>query len=112
MSALAFENFSFANRKRYDEHALPPLIMSTLEECQDKLHAEVHGLAVALYEYETADTTAEKDAARTAIGNAIADLISRLDLMAQRLGLKSSDIVAKRFNEISEAIGSDVRIPL
>lgn len=44
------------------------------------------------------------------IGDEIADVVLYADLLAQRLGLSLEDVVRRKFNRVSERIGSSVRI--
>lgn len=44
------------------------------------------------------------------IGKELADVVIYADLLAARLGISLGDAVRKKFNEVSERVGSDVRI--
>lgn len=102
MSLLLFENFSYFNRLRCERDYGALLTPQYYQRCARREMAELDA--------EVCRDTDEID--RVAAGKEIADVISYLDLQAQALGLKLSDIVAQKFNEVSDRIGSNVKIPV
>lgn len=56
-------------------------------------------------------TTPAQEEIITAIGKELADAVTYLDLLAARLGLSLADCVRAKFNEVSDRVGSDVRLP-
>lgn len=50
------------------------------------------------------------DELREDIGKEIADVIIYLDILAKQLGLDTGKIVAKKFDEVSRRVGSDLRL--
>ena len=47
---------------------------------------------------------------RKAIEDELADVIIYVDLLARRLGINLGAVVARKFNEVSERVGSPVRL--
>lgn len=47
----------------------------------------------------------------TALGKELADLITYADLLAARLGIDLGQAVALKFNEVSERVNSELRLP-
>lgn len=52
------------------------------------------------------------DEARPLLAKELADVVCYVDLLALQIGVLLGDAVATKFNEISERVGADVRIPL
>lgn len=103
---LTFDNFSFINRKRCDEvfwplDSKPPLHLFALAkgEMLDELELEVA-------------PPYPKEIDVVAVGKEIADVVTYLDLLATRLGLSLGDIVAQKFNEVSDRKQSRIKIPI
>lgn len=109
---LTFAAFSAANRLRCERDFGEPLDASsqytpahwalTVAEEVGEIAAAVLGVA-GLKKRKAHLTVAD-------IGDEIADAVSYLDLLATRLGLDLSTVLAGKFNRVSERIGSDVRI--
>lgn len=102
MSLLLFDNFSHFNRLRCDRDYGGLLTPQYYQRCARREMAEL--------DTEICKNSDEVD--RIAAGKEIGDVIAYLDLEAQALGLKLSDIVAQKFNEVSDRIGSEIKIPL
>lgn len=45
------------------------------------------------------------------IGDELADVVAYLDLLAARLGIDLGGAVARKFNSVSQRVGSDLRLP-
>lgn len=67
----------------------------------DRVWDEILELAHAV---ESHDTTT-KD-----VGKEIADVVTFCDLLATRYGLNLGDLILNKFNEVSERVGSDVKM--
>lgn len=110
MVALTFKEFSEANgarcvesfgRKISDTENAIPFALGVAEEAGEVIGA-VRG-HVGITKRKSA-TTAEE------IGDEIGDLIAYADCLAQSLGLDLETVVARKFNHVSERVGSSVRV--
>lgn len=44
------------------------------------------------------------------VGKELADVVTYVDLLCSRLGLKLEDVLASKFNEVSERVGSSIKL--
>lgn len=99
---LRFSGFAIANRRR----------------CEEAFHALVEwspaewGCALAGEAGETCNLIKKmlrgEDIEVDAIGRELADVVTYADLLAQRLGLSLAECVARKFDEVSIRVGSEV----
>lgn len=120
MSNLTFDNFSYVNRKRsaedfaHDPHDYPVILLAL------KVSAEVGELVQAIAKHEDFISASEwdeheqrYDLLQKQITSEIGDVIAFLDLIAERYARGTlGDIVAQKFNAVSDRIGSDIKIPV
>lgn len=52
----------------------------------------------------------DRDVIIAGIGNELADVVIYADLLATRLGLSLGDCVRNKFNEVSDRVGSDIKL--
>jgi|CXWL01.1.fsa_nt_gi NTP pyrophosphatase (non-canonical NTP hydrolase) len=106
---LTFDNFSFLNEKRCNEsfHHLagydPTLLLAGACEELGEVAKEIK------HEYDN-DLLPELVAER--IGEEVADCITYLDLICTKYGLKLSDVLARKFNAVSDRRNSTIKIPV
>ncbi len=106
---LDLNNFSYLNRKRCDE-VYWPLVDCDLATLKDKINDEMHELHVEIYNCQVWDGCGEEPC--IALGKEIADVVTYLDLLAQRVGLNLSDILVQKFNEVSDRKKTNIKIPV
>lgn len=106
---MTFEELRAANRLRcerdfqrvVDVNLVPSMTLGLTEEA-----GEVAGAVRALL-----GMSGRKLPSLEAVADEISDVVAYADLLATSLGLRLEDIVAAKFNRVSERIGSTVRLP-
>ncbi len=72
------------------------------------LVGEVGECANLIKKVDRGDLSLEE--ARDKIGKEIADIQCYLDLLAMKLGLDLGEVTVKKFNEVSDRIGSEIKL--
>lgn len=109
--SLDFADLARANRERCEasfhrrvarvESSIIAMALGVAEEA-----GEVVGAARALLGI----TKRKSEIAAADVGDELADLVMYSDLLAQCLGLSLEDCIARKFNRVSERVGSPIRL--
>lgn len=107
-----FPRLSEANRKRCPDFGCGEIEDWTYSDWACALAGEVGEMCnivkkLTRGDYETEQQIAE---AKKAIGKELADIVIYAELVAQRFGLTLGNEVVEKFNEVSERIGSKVKL--
>lgn len=97
-SLISFDELRRKNIERCPHYGYP-VEERTPIEWLDRLYDEVLELSHAVESHNKQD-----------IGKEIADVVTFCDLLATRYGFNLGDLVLDKFNEISQRVGSDVRM--
>ena len=98
----------FKNPKGEPAHAEPDGSDWALSAWCNAVCGELGEAANLIKKIERGDFTL--DEAREALGKEFADINTYLDLLAMRAGIDLGDAIVSKFNEVSERVGSTVRI--
>lgn len=110
-STLTFDNFSYLNARRCVEGFGRKLnfdsaVVHTLAAC-----GEVGEMAQEIKRIlDTGSEPTEEQVEK--LMNEVADAITYLDLIPSHLGQKTSDILTRKFNVVSDRIGTKIKIPV
>ncbi len=105
---MTFAEFAAANRKRCEAHferkigadGVLPFTLGVAEEAGEVVGAVRGHLGITKRKSVTAED----------IGDEIGDLIAYADLLVQCFGLSLEDVIRRKFNKVSERIGSEIRL--
>lgn len=103
---MRFQTLRIANRKR-NEESFPMCADWTGTDWATALAGEVGELCNLVKKHRRGDTIKAED-----IGKEIADVIVYADLVAQYFGISLGAYVIKKFNEVSDRVGSPVKLEL
>ena len=98
----------FKNSKGEAAHSEPDGSDWTLGEWMNAVAGEVGEAANLIKKVRRGDKTL--DESREEIGKELADVVCYLDLVAFRAGIDLGEVVRKKFNEVSDRIGVEVKI--
>jgi NTP pyrophosphatase (non-canonical NTP hydrolase) len=112
---LSFKNFAFFNRKRCIESFGEDPLEYPMEYWALGLAGEAGEVAQEVKRLKDAVRNGDEEARRKAFENLckeIGDVLPYLDMLAQCTGYPLEYLTAKKFNEVSDRRGSDVKIPI
>ena len=98
----------FKNRKGEPAHSKPDGSDWKLSAWSNAILGELGEAANIIKKIERGDFTL--DEARPLLAKEFADAATYLDLAAQQAGIDLGTAVVEKFNEVSERVGSDVRL--
>jgi NTP pyrophosphatase (non-canonical NTP hydrolase) len=112
---LTFQNFSHYNRKRCIESFKEDPAEYPMEYWALGLAGEAGEVAQEVKRLKDAVRIGDEPARQKALENLkkeIGDVLPYLDMLAQCLGYPLEYLTAKKFNEVSDRRGSDIKIPV
>jgi NTP pyrophosphatase (non-canonical NTP hydrolase) len=98
----------FKNRRGGPAHSEPDGSDWSLGEWCNAVLGELGEAANLIKKVKRGDMTL--DEARVELGNEFADVVTYLDILAYRSGVDLGDVVATKWNEVSERVGVSLRI--
>lgn len=99
---------TFKNARGEPAHSEPDGSDWCLAQWCNAVCGELGELANLIKKVERGDLTL--DQARESLGKECADVVTYLDILAQRIGVNLGDVTVAKFNEVSQRVGSPVRL--
>jgi NTP pyrophosphatase (non-canonical NTP hydrolase) len=89
----------------YNTPAYAPCLEWTLADWSNAIAGETGEMCNMIKKIRRGDAIDPKE-----VGKELADIIIYADILASLLGLDLSDCIVQKFNEVSDRVGSDVKI--